>query len=102
LAKIHERQIVAHGSALVASGERIIVPKLSVVVATPALHRTIFEEGTRGIPSRRERNRSGNVAKVEIRERIAHLVGILASIVRVKEAELSLIIASPAFHLAIL
>ena len=77
------------------------LPELAVAVAPPALQHTAVENGAGVSVSSAYRDSSPPCTEVNGREVIPHLVGPIARVGRVSDAESAVAIAPPALHAAI-
>ena len=88
-AEIDRRKVVAHLAALVAERVRVAEPELAVVVQAPAFDLVGQEQRTSVLPAGRDGRRAHARAEVDERKVVAHLVDIVAIVLRVAVAQLA-------------
>ena len=76
----------------------IAVPYSEQRGLAPAFYRTVLEECAGMAPTERDLRDVEAIARIDERQILAHLVGIIAYVLRVADAKLSHVPDSPAFH----
>src|SRR5919106_5842434 len=101
-AEIHRRQIVAHLAWLVSAVPGVPEAELADPVVTPALDRTILEERTGVVPTRRDRPRRTTDSQIHLPQSVAHLAWVVPDGLKVPETELARPVHPPALDRTIL